>query len=323
MTERGETETVQRLATVPADCAGKRLDQVVHGLWPEFSRGRLQKWIKSGDLTLDDVPAAPKAKVRVGQRLVLRAQLAPEQDWSAQALPLDICYEDDDILVINKPAGLVVHPAPGHTDHTLVNALVHHSSRLSHLPRAGIVHRIDKDTTGLLVVAKTLQAHTQLVEAMQARQIKREYFALVWGPVTGSATVDKPIGRHPHYRTKMAVVGSGKKAVTHYQIERRFAQQTLLRVQLETGRTHQIRVHLAHVGLPIVGDPVYGGRQRIPSGDNAALNACFETFARQALHAAKLELAHPITGQPLCFEAPLPEDFQMLLRVMSEHESQR
>lgn len=317
MNETNSDDVVSRQAIVPDALAGKRFDQVVQLLWPEFSRGRLQKWIRAGELTLDESEAAPKVKVRAGQSVVLRATLRPEQDWSAQPMPLNIIYEDADIIIVNKPANLVVHPAPGHADHTLVNALVHHASGLSHLPRAGIVHRIDKDTTGLLVVAKTLPAHAKLVEAMQARQIKREYIALVWGQVTGSGTVDKPIGRHPHNRIKMAVVNGGKPAVTHYQIAQRFAQHTRLAVQLETGRTHQIRVHLAHLGLPIVGDPVYGGRNRIPAGSDVALMALFEQFTRQALHAAKLSLVHPISGDALSFEAPLPDDFQKLLDALS------
>lgn len=317
MNEIESNDAVHRVATVPDSLGGKRFDQVVHTLWPEFSRGRLQKWIRSGELTLDAAEAAPKAKVRAGQAVELKATLRPEQDWSAQPLPLNIVHEDEHIIIVNKPADLVVHPAPGHADHTLVNALVHHESSLSHLPRAGIVHRIDKDTTGLLVVAKTLPAHAKLVDAMQARHIKREYFALVWGQVTGSGSVDKPIGRHPHNRVKMAVVKGGKPAVTHYQISKRFAQQTLLAVQLETGRTHQIRVHLAHLGLPIVGDPVYGGRNRIPAGSDSELTALFEQFTRQALHAAKLSLEHPISGDSLSFEAPLPADFQALLDALS------
>lgn len=317
MSEPQSLDDVRREAIVPDALAGKRVDQVVQMLWPEFSRGRLQKWIKSGELTLDSVAVVPKAKVRAGQRVQLQATLKPEQDWSAQALPLAIVYEDEHIMVIDKPANVVVHPAPGHSDHTLVNALVYHSPGLSHLPRAGIVHRIDKDTTGLLVVAKTLQAHAQLVEAMQARRIKREYFALVWGEVTGSGSVDKPIGRHPHHRTKMAVVSGGKPAVTHYQIARRFAQHTLLAVQLETGRTHQIRVHLSHLGLPIVGDPVYGGRHRIPAGGDPKVLAVLEQFNRQALHAAQLTLDHPITAKAMHFEAPLPADFQNLLDVLT------
>jgi 23S rRNA pseudouridine1911/1915/1917 synthase len=319
--ECAAADLVQRQAKVPEGLAGKRLDQAVQSLWPEFSRGRLQKWIREGVLTVDDAVVAPKAKVRAGQSLALKVALKPEQDWSAQDIPLDICYEDDHLLVVNKSAGLVVHPAPGHADQTLVNALVFHAPELSHLPRAGIVHRIDKDTTGLLVVAKTLPAHSKLISAMQERLIKREYQALVWGEVAGSATIDKPIGRHPQHRTKMAAIGAGKPAVTHYQIAERFRQHTLLSVQLETGRTHQIRVHLAHVGLPIVGDPVYGGRQRVPGGGQQELISAFEQFTRQALHAERLSLAHPITEEPLSFHASLPEDFHHLMSILRASEA--
>ncbi|MEJ2754779.1 MAG: RluA family pseudouridine synthase, partial [Gammaproteobacteria bacterium] len=250
-------------------------------MWPEFSRGRLQKWIKAGAITANDRPVQNKTTVRGGERVRLLAELTPEQNWSPQAAELDVRFEDDDFLIVNKSAGVVVHPAPGHAENTLVNALLYHAPQLAHLPRAGIIHRLDKETTGLLVVAKSLMAHAALVEALQARRIKRAYLALVWGLVTGSNTVNKPIGRHPRVRTKMAVVDSGKPAVTHFQIKQRFAQHTLLDVQLETGRTHQIRVHLASMGLPIVGDPVYGGRQRVVAGASFLVRERVAAFRRQ------------------------------------------
>ena len=260
-------ERVEEQAVVTPEQAGMRLDQVAAELFPDYSRSRLQNWIKSGQLQVDAAGARPRDKVEAGMLLTLQAELEEEVSWSAEAIELDIQHEDADIIVLNKPAGLVVHPAAGHAAGTLVNALLHHCPDLSTLPRAGIVHRLDRETSGLMVVAKSLRAHANLVEQLQERTVKREYAAVCLGALTGGATIDAPIGRHPRSRKKMAVVAiGGKEAITHYRLQERFANHTSIRVQLETGRTHQIRVHMAHVHHPLVGDPQYGGRPRIPKG---------------------------------------------------------
>lgn len=298
---------------VPAESKGQRLDVVAAELFDDFSRGRLQEWIKQGQLLVDGELRRPKDKVVGGEQLDLRAEVESEGDWQAQPIPLDIIYEDSELLVINKPAGLVVHPAAGNPDGTLLNALLHHAPELRNVPRAGIVHRIDKDTTGLLVIARTLKAQNSLVQQLQARTMGREYEAVVQGAMIGGGSVDQPIGRHPTQRIKMAVVRDGKPALTHYRIATRFSHYTHVRVQLETGRTHQIRVHLAHIGYPLVGDPVYGGRLRLPAGISDELAHTLRRFGRQALHAARLELSHPGSGEVMAWHAPLPQDMVELL----------
>ena len=293
---------------IPADCAGLRLDQALARLLPEHSRSRLAAWVKQGKVSVDDTPADPKRKVWGGERILLEA--TPREEDAAQEaedIPLTILHEDAHILVVDKPAGLVVHPGSGNRQGTLLNALLHHAPQLAGIPRAGIVHRLDKDTSGLLVVAKTLEAQTDLVRQLQARTVKRHYLALAHGSVARDGVVDAPIGRHPLQRTKMAVVGGGRAARTHYHVLERYAHATLLECALETGRTHQIRVHLASIGHPLVGDPVYGPR-RAPQ----ALPA----FARQALHAWRLALVHPATRAELGWEAPLPGDFAHLLEQL-------
>lgn len=300
--------------TIPVDCAGMRLDQALSRLLSEYSRSRLQAWIRDGAVTVDGRPASPKDKVWGGEQLVVAPQLqGPENAFAAQAIPLDILYEDEALLVINKPPGLVVHPGSGNWEGTLLNALLHHAPQLAHVPRAGIVHRLDKDTSGLLVVAKTLTAQTDLVRQLQARTVGREYLALVQGRVSADGKVDAPVGRHPVQRTKMAVVESGKPAVTHYAVLERFRHYTLVRCRLETGRTHQIRVHMQSIGHPLVGDPVYGSKAKaLPAQDRAAIQA----FGRQALHAARLRLVHPATGETLSWEAPVPDDMTTLLTAL-------
>jgi len=258
----------------------------------------------------------PKDKVKTDDHIKIAATIEPEMSWKPQDIELDIVYEDDDLLVLNKQAGLVVHPAAGLPDSTLLNALVHHCPELAKVPRAGIVHRIDKDTTGLLVVAKTLPAHNYLVQELQERNIKREYEAIVWGQFTAGGTIDEPIGRHPRARVKMAVVPSGKKAITHYRILERFPALTHIRVILETGRTHQIRVHMAHINHPIVGDPVYGGRTRLPKGASPELIDELKQFKRQALHAKHLALVHPRTGNLIEWDIELPNDMKHLLDLL-------
>lgn len=302
--------------TVPYDMEGQRLDQVVAHLYPQYSRSQLQKWIKAGQIRVDNKILKPKERLTGGEAIYLDAVLEPQTEFAPEAIPLDIVYEDDAILVINKPAGLVVHPAAGNWSGTLVNALLHYNAALEMLPRAGIVHRLDKDTTGLMVVAKTLQAHTHLVDMLQRRDVSREYLALVAAQVVAGNTIDAPLGRHHVDRKKQAVTESGKEAITHYRVEERFAHHTLLRVSLETGRTHQIRVHLSWKHMPIVGDPVYGGRPRIPAGLAENVREQLQQFPRQALHATRLSLAHPVTGESMSWERPLPADMAALLTAL-------
>ncbi|RLU00888.1 23S rRNA pseudouridine(1911/1915/1917) synthase RluD [Ketobacter sp.] len=312
------TQQIQLSAQVTDEQAGQRLDQVAAELFPDFSRSRLQTWIKRGELTVNGQPRKPREKVIGGESLTIDAELEPEQSWEPQPIDLDIVHEDEHLLLINKPAGLVVHPAAGNRDSTLLNALLHHAPELATLPRAGIVHRIDKDTTGLLVVAKTLKAHASLVSQLQEKTAFREYEAIVQGVMTGGGKVDEPIGRHPTQRTRQAVTHSGKPAVTHYRLIERFRAHTHIRVQLETGRTHQIRVHMAHIQYPLLGDPTYGGRLRIPKGATAELVEALRQFKRQALHARKLGVEHPATGEYCEWEVPLPEDFRDMIKVLRD-----
>jgi 23S rRNA pseudouridine1911/1915/1917 synthase len=310
-----------RTAQVPADLFGFRLDQAAAALFPEYSRGRLQAWINSGALTVDGQPAKSKQKLTGGECLSLVVEEAPQGDWQAEDIPLDIVFEDEHLLVINKPANCVVHPAAGNASGTLLNALLHHQPALANLPRGGIVHRLDKDTTGLMVVAKTLQSHQSLVAQLQARTVGRQYEAVAVGRILRGGTVDAPIGRHPRQRKKMAVVSrGGKEAITHYEVRQRFANHTYLYLKLETGRTHQIRVHLAHIGHPLVGDVTYGGRRRLPKSASPALLGAIQNLGRQALHARRLEFIHPASGEWRVWEAPAPEDVVRLLDALSAEE---
>ncbi len=307
-------EHIEQQAVVSADQHGRRLDQVAAELFPEFSRSRLQAWIRSGELRVDGASFKPRDKVVAGAEVTLSAELEQEVGWQGEAIALDIRHEDADILVLNKPAGLVVHPAAGHASGTLVNALLHSYPELDKLPRAGVVHRLDKETSGLMVVARSLRAHTSLVEQLQDRSVSREYAAVTVGAMTGGGTVDAPIGRHPRQRKKMAVVShGGKPAVTHYRVAERFAHHTLVAVKLETGRTHQIRVHMAHIHYPLIGDPQYGGRPRLPRGASPELVDVLRGFSRQALHAQRLGLEHPASGELMSWESELPGDMEALL----------
>ncbi|MFF7706073.1 23S rRNA pseudouridine(1911/1915/1917) synthase RluD [Pseudomonas sp. NPDC007930] len=309
-------ETIELRAEVTSDLGGQRLDQVAAQLFAEFSRSRLSAWIKEGRLTVDGAVLRPRDTVHGGAVLQLLAEQEAQGEWVAQEIELDIVYEDDQILVINKPAGLVVHPAAGHADGTLLNALLHHVPDIVNVPRAGIVHRLDKDTTGLMVVAKTLQAQTNLVAQLQARSVSRIYECVVVGVVTAGGKINAPIGRHGTQRQRMGVMDNGKPAVSHYRVLERFRSHTHVRVKLETGRTHQIRVHMAHVNFPLVGDPVYGGRFRIPPAASQSLVEAIKTFPRQALHARFLELDHPATGKRMGWEAPIPDDLVWLLQLL-------
>lgn len=310
------SDQVELEAQVPAEMYGLRLDQAVTQLFPDYSRSRLQGWIKEGALTVDGEPRRPRDKLGGGEMIRVAAQLERIEEHRAQDIPLDIIHEDEHILVVNKPAGLVVHPAAGHPDGTLLNALLHHCPTIAQVPRAGIVHRLDRDTTGLMVVAKTIPAQTDLVGQLQERSMGREYEAVVNGVMTGGGCVDEPMGRHSRHRQKMAVVGVGKEAVTHYRLLEKFRAHTHIRLKLETGRTHQIRVHMAHINYPLVGDPLYGGRFRLPRGCSQAMMEVLKAFRRQALHAKRLELWHPESGEPMAWEIDLPEDMQRLLAVL-------
>lgn len=306
-------------AVVSAEHSGKRFDQVAAQLFSEFSRSRLKSWILSGELLVNGARYQPRDKVWNGDLLDLAATPQPEGAWQAEPIELSIVYEDQALLVVNKPAGLVVHPAAGHPDGTLLNALLNHCPGLLELPRAGIVHRLDKDTTGLMVVAKQLPAHARLVEQLQARTVKRQYLAVVVGKPVSGGTVNAPMGRHPQQRKKMAVVkGKGKEAITHYRILERFVAHTELQLKLETGRTHQIRVHMASIGYPLVGDPVYGGRLRLPKGASEVLQMALRNFGRQALHATELGLIHPTSGEAMHWRVPLPDDMQQLLALLKQ-----
>ena len=305
---------------IPDSLAGKRLDQALAELFPDYSRARLQAWVKSGDLRVDNQQWRCKDKVQGGETIAMTvSEVVKPMTFEAEPVRLDVLYEDEALIVLNKPAGLVVHPAAGNWSGTLLNGLLNRYPELAELPRAGIVHRLDKNTTGVMVVARTLKSHKLLVDALQSRSIGREYLALVQGTLVAGGSIDAPIGRHPVDRKRMAVTANGKEAVTHFIIEERFTDYCLLRVRLETGRTHQIRVHMAHHRHPIVGDPVYGGRLKLPRAADGALITALQAFRRQALHAETLTLQHPETGETCAWSAPVPEDFAALLEIMRQY----
>ena len=305
-------------AVVPDSLRGARLDQALSQLFPAHSRSRLQRWVAAGRVRVDGQVRRAKDRMQGGETVELRVVAEPAvPEVRPQAIEISVVHEDDDLLVVDKPAGLVVHPGAGNADGTLQNALVHRTPELSAVPRAGIIHRLDKDTSGLMVVARSLTAHTALVAALQRRAIRREYLAIVTGHVVAGGRVDLPIGRHPTDRTRMAVRQGARPAVTHYRVLARFGHHSLLRVELESGRTHQIRVHMAHLGHPLLGDPVYGGRLRLPAGISEGLAGALRGFRRQALHAARLGLAHPVTGESLTFESAPPADMAALLELLA------
>lgn len=308
--------------TIPHELAGLRLDQALAKMFPEYSRSRLTAWLKEGRIRVDGTSPKPRERIAGGEEILLDATPEPAVQSAPEPMALDICYEDADLLIINKPAGLVVHPGAGNVSGTLLNGLLAHAAELGNLPRAGIVHRIDKLTTGLLVVAKTLEAHTALTRALADHDIRRSYVAVVTGVLTGGGRIDAPIGRHPVDRTRMAVREGGRHAVTHYRVRERFAAHTAVDVELETGRTHQIRVHFAHRQHPLVGDPVYGGRLKLPKSANDEVIETLRGFKRQALHAGRLELEHPATREALVIEAPVPADLRRLLDVLRRNAGQ-
>lgn len=312
------SSTLALTLEVPAEQAGQRLDQALAALLPDYSRSRLKGWIESGAVRVDGEVRRPRDKVFGGESVAIAADLPAETQAAAQDIPLVLAHEDRHVFVVNKPAGLVVHPGAGNPDQTLQNALLALDPKLAALPRAGIIHRLDKDTSGLLIVARTLPAHTALVRMLEERDIHRGYEAVCRGVMTAGGTVDAPIDRHPTDRVRMAVRHGGREAVTHYRVIRRYRAHTHVRVQLETGRTHQIRVHLAHAGFPIVGDRVYGGRLTLPRGASEELRAALREFPRQALHAARLEFEHPVTHETVECAAVLPADMQELLRVLEQ-----
>jgi 23S rRNA pseudouridine1911/1915/1917 synthase len=311
-------ESTQHGGQVPDELAGQRLDQALARMFPDYSRSRLKAWLLDGSVLVDGAPWRPRDRVQGGETVVVTVSVDAAVRAEPEAMPLDVVFEDEDLLVINKPAGLVVHPGAGNARGTLMNGLLAHAPQLETLPRAGIVHRLDKDTSGLLLVAKSIPAHTALVRELAERSISRQYLAICSGVLTGGGTIDAAIGRHPVDRTRMAVREDGRPAVTHYTVIERFRAHTYVNVVLETGRTHQIRVHFAYRRHPLLGDPVYGGRLALPAGASEALRDALRSFRRQALHAARLELRHPVAGEALAFEVPPPGDFQSLLRTLRE-----
>ncbi len=302
-------------ASIPVESAGRRFDAALADLFPDYSRSRLSAWIKSGDVLLDGAQVIPRHIVHGGESVEVNVRMQREVSASAENISLDIRYEDADLIVVNKPPGLIVHPGAGNPDGTLQNALLHHDPELVGIPRAGLVHRLDKNTSGLMVVARTLRAHTSLVEQLSARSVHRQYEALVYGAMVSGGKVDQPIGRHPVDRLRQAVREDGREAVTHYRVREKFRAMTLVECRLETGRTHQIRVHMAHVRHPIVGDLAYGNL-RLPKAATPELIEALRGFRRQALHAERLEFAHPASGEMLHFEAERPADMDALIATV-------
>lgn len=311
---------IQQQYRIDDENAGCRLDQALSQLLPEYSRSKIQEWIREGFINLNQQPCKPRQKVYANDLVDLDVPFVARLSDKPQLVDFEILYEDEDIFVVNKPANLVVHPAAGHQDGTLVNGLLNVDSSLEQLPRAGIVHRLDKDTTGVMVVARNLTSHHWLVDQLQQRLVKREYIAITQGVVTAGRTIETGIDRHPVNRKKMAVSERGKQAITHFQVVKKFKHHSLIDVQLETGRTHQIRVHMAHIKYPLLGDPVYGGRQRIPGGIDENLAQAIRAFDRQALHARRLSFEHPASHEMCQFEAIIPADFQQMLDALEAAE---
>lgn len=308
---------------VPDELAGKRLDQALSKLCPQHSRSRLQSWVKAGNVKVDDKIIRQRDPVKAGATIEIIPIYEAQPHWSVEDIPLDIIYEDEAIIVLNKPAGLVVHPGAGNPEHTLLNALLYHDQTLEQVPRAGIVQRLDKNTSGVMVVARTPAAHTFLVDQLQQRLVKREYQTIVNGVMTAGGRVEAAIGRHPVHRTRMAVVERGKPAATRYRILKKYPAHTHIQLTLESGRTHQIRVHMAHIRFPIVGDPVYGGRNLLPKNVSQAFRQTIQAFPRQALHACALGLQHPVSGDAMAWTISLPQDIQELLDAIEADANNR
>ncbi|GAA4365580.1 23S rRNA pseudouridine(1911/1915/1917) synthase RluD [Kangiella marina] len=314
------TQSIELRHTFDEKVYGKRLDLALSETFEDYSRSRIQDWVKQGYVKVnDEVITSNKHKMAGFELVEVNAEIEVAGEWKAQAIALNIVYEDDDLLVVNKPAGLVVHPGAGNQEGTMVNALLHHVPELQNLPRAGIIHRLDKETTGLLVVAKTIAAHTSLVEQLQKRAFTREYDALVNRVMVSGSSIDVPIGRHPTKRTAMAVIPDGRRAITHYRVAEKFLDHTHLKLRLETGRTHQIRVHMSYLKFPIIGDPLYSGRYRVPTKITPELKEKLSKFKRQALHASLLGLKHPATGEYIEWRAPMPSDMQELREALVEN----
>ena len=305
---------------IPDELSGKRLDKALSYLIPEYSRSRIQSWIKSGDVNINESTCSQRSEVHIGDIIVIDTCINNIEKHQAEAIYLDILHEDEALIIINKPTGLIIHPGAGNPNHTLVNALLNFDENLDAIPRAGIIHRLDKETTGVLVVARTLESHTNLVNQLQKRDIKREYQSIVCGQLTSGGSIENKIGRHPKQRTKMAVINNGKTATTHYRVIKRYQHYTHLHVQLETGRTHQIRVHMSHMKHPIVGDPVYGNNKSIQKGVDYSLREFILNFNRQALHASSLELTHPISKEKMKFVAKLPDDILVLIGALDDYD---
>lgn len=317
------SNAIRHSLTIPAENAGQRLDQVLADLLSEYSRTRIKDWIETGQILVNGGQLRPKDKVLGGERVEVSATLAQAIAVAPQSIALEIVHQDRHVLVINKPAGLVVHPGAGNAAGTLQNALLHFDPELVHLPRGGIVHRLDKDTSGLLVIARTLEAHTALVRALEVHDVEREYEAICVGVMTAGGTVDAPLGRHPVDRLRQAIRSDGRESVTHYRVIHRYRGHTHVRIQLETGRTHQIRVHMAHIKYPLVGDRVYGGRLLLPKGATPELIEQIRGFKRQALHAARLAFEHPVSGKPVECTAATPADMRALLDALARDARQK
>lgn len=317
------SNAIRHSLTIPAENAGQRLDQVLADLLSEYSRTRIKDWIETGQILVNGGQLRPKDKVLGGERVEVSATLAQAIAVAPQSIALEIVHQDRHVLVINKPAGLVVHPGAGNAAGTLQNALLHFDPELVHLPRGGIVHRLDKDTSGLLVIARTLEAHTALVRALEVHDVEREYEAICVGVMTAGGTVDAPLGRHPVDRLRQAIRSDGRESVTHYRVIHRYRGHTHVRIQLETGRTHQIRVHMAHIKYPLVGDRVYGGRLLLPKGATPELIEQIRGFKRQALHAARLAFEHPVSGKPIECTAATPVDMRALLDALATDARQK
>jgi len=309
-------DSVSLRTIVPEEFSGQRLDRAAAEIWSDYSRSRIRRWIESGELTLDGAVVLPRCKLKGGETIAVDASLEAVVEIAPEPIPLDILHQDADLIVIDKPAGLVVHPGAGNPGKTLLNALLHHDPALDRVPRAGIVHRLDKETSGLLVVARNLTAHQRLVAMIEQRQVKRIYRAVCQTALTGGGVIDAPIDRNPRDRIRMMVRDGGRESRTHYRLVERFRAHSYVELELESGRTHQIRVHMAHIRAPLVGDPVYGGRPRLPRQPSDDLRRELQSFPRQALHARSLEFAHPGTGDSVHFESPLPADIERLLEAL-------